>query len=27
VIAIAEVKAIMPAANPHAHDHDKEASA
>ena len=27
VIAIAEVKAIMPAANPHAHDHDKEPSA
>jgi len=27
VIAIAEVKAIMPAANPHAFDHDKEASA
>ena len=27
VIAIAEVKAIMPAANPHGHDHDKEASA
>ena len=27
VIAIAEVKAVMPAANPHGHDHDKEASA